>query len=551
VVRIFRWILAAAMAVTLTAQGPETTERRFPNGMRVLVIERPSNGMVHVELFARGGRSDSGGLPPTAVEVLARSLFGRCTPADLSSKVESIVHEEEGLYESMRREILQRSRSEPGAPLPEVAAFHAQAMLRLKAELGDALPLDLLEQLGATAQITNAYADFISTSCDLPASQLESWARLEANLLGQMNLYRFPLERERWLGDLRKSPLADPGLSPLLGSAFVGQPYASAMDENPGAIAGLTRSDAKALAARLFSPERLLLVMVGDVSAETIVPVLETSFGQLRSGSESEPIGSNSIPSMSSLRLQVSRSTHPRLYMGWRVPPASAPDTQALALTTRVLGQGASGRLQSLVAHGLARSIKTELGVPGAKALNLLLITAEPEEGHSIAELEMAIRGEVLRLAEDLVPGDEFQKALNQAVLQDLCAEEDPAALAATLGAGWAVLGDWRQAFIPAKQRQLARPEEIQRVARLHLSMDRVIIGVVEPDRSLSEDPLDHKLALALRALALRKGVEPAKAETLVQEGLRQLQMLPRDQRAATLKLLDPTFKDLKSRETP
>ena len=132
-----------------------------------------------------------------------------------------------------------------------------------------------------------------------------------------------------------------------------------------------------------------------------------------------------------------------------------------------------------------------------------------------------------------------------------MATEEDPAALAATLGAGWAVLGDWRQAFIPAKQLQQIRPEEIQRVARLHLSMDRVIIGIVEADRSLSEDPLDHKLAQALRALALRKGVEPAKAETLVHEGLRQLQMLPRDQRAATLKLLDPTFKDLKSKETP
>ena len=549
--RLLHWILAAAIAVALPAQGPETTERRLSNGLRVLVVERPSSGMVHAALFVRGGRSDSGGLPPSAVEVLARSLFGRCTPADLSTKTDGIVQKEEALYESMQRETLQQSRSEPGAPPPEVVALHAQALARLKTEFGDTTSLDLLEQLGVTARITHTNADFISTSFDLPASQLELWVRLEAKLLSQMNLYRFPLERERWLEDLRRSALADSGLSPLLGSAFVGQPYASAMDENLGAIAGLTRAEAKALAARLFSPERLLLVMVGDISAESIVPILETNFGRLGSGSETESIASSSTPSMSTLRLQVSRFAHPRIYMGWRVPPASAPDTLALALTAGVLGHGSSGRLQSLVDHGLAQSVKVELGVPGARALNLLLITAEPEGGHSLAEVEMALRGEVLRLMEELVPSDEFQKALNQIELQNLSAEEDPAALAATLGAGWAVLGDWRQAFIPAQRRQQIRPEEIQRMARLHLAMDRVIIGIVEADRSLSEDPLDHKLAQAFRTLALRKGVEPAKAETLVQEGLRQLQMLPRDQRAATLKLLDPTFKDLKPKETP
>ncbi len=519
--------------------------------MRVLVVERPSGGMVHAALFIRGGRSDSGGLPPASVEMLARSLFGRCTPADLSGKTGAVVQEEEALYESMRQETLQRLRFEPGAPPPEVAALHAQAMARLQTEFGDTTSLDLFEQLGVTARICHTNADFISASFDLPANQLEPWTRLEAKLLKQTNLFRFPLERERWLEELRRSQLTDPGLSPLLGSAFVGQRYASAMDENPGAIAGLTRADAKALAARLLSPDRILLVMVGDISAESIVPFLESSFGELGSNSETEPFPSSSIPSMSTLRLQVSRLAYPRLYMGWRVPPASSMDTLALTLTTRLLGQGSSGRLQTLVDHGLARSVKAELGVPGARALNLLLITAEPEEGHSLAELEIAIRGEVLRLMEELVPGDEFQKALNQIELQNLTAEEDPATLAATLGSGWAVLGDWRQAFIPAKRRQQIGLEEIQRVARLHLTMDGVILGIVEPDRSLTEDPLDHKLAQALRALALRKGVEPAKAETLVQEGLRQLQMLTRDQRAATLKLLDPIFKDSKSKEVP
>lgn len=549
--RYLCWIIALLVATALPAQGPETTERRLPNGMRVLVVERPSNGMVHVALFARGGRSDSGGLPSTAVELLARSLFGRFTSADLSSKAEPIVHEEEALCEAVRRETLQQSRLGPGDEPPEAAALHAKAMARLKAELGDDTSLDIMEQLGVTARRTHANADYITTSCDLPASQLGPWAEIEARRMKDLNLYRFPLERGRWLEALRKADPAAVGLSPLLGSAFVGQPYASVLDENPGAIACLTRADAKALAARLFSPDRLMMVLVGDVSAEAIVPVLEGHFGRLQNSTEPEPTPSGSSPSMSTLRLQVSQSKHSRIYLGWRIPPASAPDSLALALTARVLGQGSSGRLQTLVDRGLARNVKLELGIPGSRGLNLLLITAEPEEGHSIAELEIALRGEVLRLMEELVSGDEFQKALNQIELKDLSAEADPATLATRLGKGWAVLGDWRQAFLPAQRLQQFRPDDIQRVARFHLSMDRLIVGIVEPDASLSEDPLDRKLAQALRALALRKGVDPAKAETLVQEGLRQLQMLPREQRVTTLKLLDPAVKDAKPKEAP
>ncbi len=519
--------------------------------MRVLVVERPSGGMVHAALFVRGGRGDTGGLPPSSVEVVAQSLFGRYTSADLTTATDIAVQEEEALYESMRREMIQRLRSEPGAAPPEVAALHAKAMARLIAGFGGSDSLDLMEQLGVTARLTRTNADFLFTSVDLPAAQMGPWARLEAQRLSQLHLYRFPLERERWLQALHRSDLADPGLSPLLGSAFVGQSYASTMDENPGAIAGLTRTDARALALRLFAPERMLLVLVGDVSAESAAPMLETNFGRLGSSTEGQSFPFNSIPSMGALRLAVISSTAPRLYMGWRIPPASDPDTLAITLAMKVLGQGSSSRLHGLLDHGMAQSVKAEVGVPGSRALNLLLITAKPGEGRGLPELEMAIRGEVLRLQEELVPGDEFQKALGQLQLQYLTAEEDPASFASALGSSWAVLGDWRQAFVPIKRRREVRPEEIQRVARLHLATDRAIVGIVEPDRTLTEDPLDRKLAQALRALAKQKGVEPAKAETLVQEGLRQLQMLPRDQRAATLKLLESSSGGPRSKEGP
>ena len=525
--------------VSLSAQGTGTVERRLSNGMRVLLVERANGGMVHAALFTRGGRADTGILPPVSAELLTRSLFGPCTAADLSGTLEELVNQEERSYESLRRELLQQQRATHGIPAtPEVAALQAGILGRLREALLPSGNLDLFEQLGVTSRHAGATADFLFTDCDLPSAQLTAWSKLEAQRLAAMRLYRVPLEREKWLGALPFARPQDPGLSSLLGTAFVGHPYASALDENASAIAGLSCSDLKPLATRLLTPDRLLLVLVGEVSFEAVTLALEASFGRLPGTPEPDSFPVEAGTQEGALRLESSAPKLSRFYLGWRIPPATHPDTEALRLVAQVLGNCSSSRLQALVSRGLARSVSASLGVPGDRGPNLFLLRSEPEEGHSLAELEIAIRGEVLRLQENPLPPGEFQKVLRLAELDRLTSEDDPLTLAVALGRAWASLGDWRQAFPSTKRQVDIRPEDIQRAARLHLSLDRAVVGLVEPDRGKSEDPLDRQLATALRRLAKQKGVEPAKAETLVQEGMRQLRMLPREQRAATLKLL-------------
>lgn len=505
------------------------------------MVERPSGGMVHAALFAPGGRADTGTLPPVSAELLARSLFGSCTQADLSGALDELANQEERSHESLRLELLQQQRLPQGSSaIPEVAALQAGLFSRLKEALAPAGTLDLFEQLGVTGRRAGANADFLFTACDLPGDRLEAWSHLEAQRLGGMRLYRVSQAQEEWLEALPDTPPQDPGLSSLLGTAFVGHHYASALDENANAIAGLSRSDLKTLAARLLAPGRLLLVLVGEASPDTAMPLLEASFGKLQGSSEPDSSLAENLSAEGALRLESSDPKWSRVYLGWRIPAATDPDTLPLQLAATVLGNCSSARLQGLVARGLAHSVSASLGVPGERGPNLFLIRAEPEEGHSLAELEIAIRGEVLSLQENPMPAGEFQKALRLMELSRLALEEDPATLATALGRAWASLGDWRKAFSSPKRPLDIRPEDLQRVARRYLSQDRAVVGLVEPDRSLSEDPLDRQLATALRRLARQKGVDPAKAETLVQEGLRQLRMLPREQRAATLKLLAP-----------
>jgi hypothetical protein len=100
--------------------------------------------------------------------------------------------------------------------------------------------------------------------------------------------------------------------------------------------------------------------------------------------------------------------------------------------------------------------------------------------------------------------------------------------------------GDWHQAFrVKALGRDLSQ-EEIQSAARRYLVPGQEITALLDADPLLApRDPLEERLGKVLSTLIQRKIDDPAQAETIVRETLRQLRMLSAAERAQTLKLLE------------
>lgn len=550
--RLIPALLASLLAVSALAQVPEIKEHRFPNGFQVLLVERPGSGAFHARLVVRGGRADTGSLPAVTAEILARTLFRHMLPEEMGvdGGFEALLKEEEGLFESLRLARIRRARLQgQDASLEEegLAQLHARRLSELKAKLEACESRDPLFVLGATRLKISSGADELSMSLDLPSRAFAAWCHVEQQRLRALGLFRFPLERERLIQELGKGGDKGEGaLSILLGTAFSGHPYAQTYDLQRGSLEGLTWSELRTFARSLVSPERLTLVLVGDLDMTSVLPLAKATFGTLLMAPEGrgrrEDRNMELPEALGYRRLQASTVGDPLVFMAWRVPPASHPDSAALRLLAQVLGGSKGARLTRRLQEerGIARSLTVRCGVPGGRDPSLFLIEARPAEGHSLVELEDVIHGEILRIHRELLPEEDLRRAQRGLETQWLMAQEDAASLAAALGRTVAQSGDWQQAFRSRGFGRDITPEEVQAVVRRYLVSGQEIRALLEADPlQAPQDPLEERLGKVLLEILQRKLEDPAQVEAVVRETLRQLRMLSIPERAQTLKLLE------------
>ncbi|WP_306591215.1 pitrilysin family protein [Geothrix sp. 21YS21S-4] len=543
--------LAAAcgfvLSAGLTAQErlPDVQERRLANGMRLLVVERRGLSAFHATLVFRGGRAEEPPALAGATDLLARALFGHTYPEDLETaqgptSVDALLTQEEGLLESLRQERL-RQQKDPG-----FAAQHTgleenlqkvQAALRAR---GVSSPLDDLYLARGGRQRAEAGPDALLAETELPADAFAFWCRTEAQRLTALQLSRFAEARTELLGALRNRDSR--GAALLRGAALPGHPYGRDLADHLPALEALRRSDLRAWARRACVPRRLTLILVGGAGMEAVLPLIERSFGALPAGADVEDPLPPEIPAdLGDRRIQASLGGSARLLAGWRIPPRSHRDHLALRMAAQLLGGGRSGRLPLRLGEqkGLAQEATVRLGGAGARLPGLFVADLVPAEGHTLAELEAALDTEILKLQQEPISTDEWQRAVAQLEVGYLAAQDEPRSLARILGLSWAETGDWRTVGLELQRLRTLAPEAVQTAARVWLQPSHRTVAHLQQGSAGGEDPLEVAATRILKALAVARIEDLAQRERLVAEGLRQLRMLTPAERARTLKLLE------------
>ena len=491
---------------------------------------------------------------------MLRSLFGRPLAGEPKENrdLEDLLKREEGAFEAVRLGRIRGDRragddvisDAQGPDLQNLEALRQTSFSRIR-ELAAARLEDPLEGAGGTHGELQVEADFMAFGMDLPVGGLEVWCRNLSQRLQSLLLARFPLEREALLKDLEDgTSRRRQSLSALLGTALSGHPYAQCLDLQKSTLEGLLWSDLRAHARRALAPERMTLVLVGDLQLATTLPVLERTFGALNHvPGEWERSGERSIElpeAPGARRLLASTPGEVQLIMGWRVPPLTHPDALALQVVAQILGGGRTSRLVHAVVEerGLAKTINVRLGVPGSRDANLLVVEAEPAEGHGLTEVEQAILGVIMRLQREALPAADIRRSQHQVEVDQVMIQEDATVLARALGAAYCQGGDWRLAFRAIQFHQDFTPEEIRRVAFRYLVPAQSTTALLEPDPILQpQDVIEGQLSRVLTRILESKVDDPAQVESLVRETLRQLRMLSQSEREQTLKLLEAKVK--------
>jgi predicted Zn-dependent peptidase len=535
------------VALGLRAQAPrlmDVKERRLANGARLLLVERHGLAAFQATLVFQWGRAEEPAAETGATDLLARALFGSTWPEDLEgakprSGLDPLLKQEEGLLECLRLERL-RLRQDPAAtsPLPSLEANLEALQSHLKADFSTSPLQDLYTARGGR-QVAEATADALLVQTELPQEAFEFWCATEAQRLRLVQLSRFSQARAGLVADLRAQ--GPQGLALLCGAALPGHPYGRDLADNLPSLEALRWSDLRAYTRRALRPDRLAIILVGNFSMEGVLPAVERHLGSLPESPDGEEAVLPEIPAdLGDRRVQAALGGSPRLLVGWRVPSRHQPDHLALQMAVQLLGGGRTSRLRARLVRLKAVATQAELrmDVPGGRFPGLLVADLRPAEGHSLAELESALHSEILRLQQEPIPQDEWQRALSLLEADHLRVLDEPAALARALGLAWAEGGDWRLMELDLQRLRALTPEAVQAAARAWLIPSHRTTVVLEPPLGGVQDPTEVELARVLKVLAATRIQDPAQREHLVAEGIKQLRMLTPAERLRTLKLL-------------
>ena len=179
----------------------------------------------------------------------------------------------------------------------------------------------------------------------------------------------------------------------------------------------LNRADAVAFYNQYYAPNNAVLVVAGDVDAQTVRTLAEASYGVVPRGPDLPPRVRPSEPEHNTRRtvtLADPRVGIPSFSTSWIVPTyrtAEDGEAEALDLLSEILGGGSRSRLyQQIVKTGIGASAATRYD-GGAYDPSTFTLYGAPQPDKALADVEAAISAQVTQVIKDGVTQAELDAA--------------------------------------------------------------------------------------------------------------------------------------------
>ena len=344
------------------------TERRLPNGLRVIVA------------------------PDHLVPVVALNLW-----YDVGSKHEA-----------------------PGRT--GFAHLFEHFMFQGSAHVAKAEHMSIVQGSGGVCNATTWFdrTNYFET---LPSNQLELGLWLEADrlatLLDALSQENLDNQREVVKNEKRQSYDNQPYGSfyeKLMAAVFPpGHPYHHTPIGSMADLDAASLEDVTAFFRTYYAPDNAVLTVVGDVEAEAAFEAVERWFGQIRSSGKVPRFEAPDTPPHIGA---LSRETVPdnvplvRIHFGWRTAPFGTAAFDALEVATQILAGGQGSRLYRHLVRDrqIAQDVSLfSMPLVAGGAMVAGWATVRPEADP--AEVEAAFLGEMAQVTREPVTDDELLRA--------------------------------------------------------------------------------------------------------------------------------------------
>ena len=278
---------------------------------------------------------------------------------------------------------------------------------------------EAMERVGATDLNGTTSEDRTDYFENVPRNAVDLALWLESDRMGhllgaidktKLDVQRGVVQNEKRQGENEPYGVVDELMTK--GTAPPGHPYSWTVIGSMEDLNAASLEDVQNWFKTYYGAANTVLVIAGDIDADTARQKAEHYFGDIPAG---PPVARYDqwIPQISGTRRQrvSDRVPQARLYKVWNVPAYGEPDNVYLDLAGDVLSSGKSSRLYKRLVYDDQIATDVSAGVNAREISGQFVITATAKPGETLAKIEKAVDEEVSRFLEKGPTADELERA--------------------------------------------------------------------------------------------------------------------------------------------
>lgn len=382
------------------------------NGLKVYVSVNPDEPRVVTQIAVRTGSkqdpADATGLAHYLEHMLFKgtSKYGTKDYAKEKEYLDAISQ----LYEDHRNTLDPVKRKAIYAEIDSLSGLAA----------GYAIANEYDKMIGSLgAQGTNAYTWYEQTVYinDIPANELEKWAKLESERFSELVLRLFHTELEAVYEEFNRTQDSDyrKAYYAMMSELFKKHPYGT--QTTIGTSEHLKNPSMEKIHAYFeerYRPGNMAVVLSGDVDPDRAVAIIDKYFGDYPKEDVPEFDAPEEDPITEPVVRDVTGVQPEFVMIGYRLPGAGTPEALKLRVLDGILSNGQAG----LIDLDLVQKQKVLRGYSSPTIFtdySILGLGGSPREGQDLNEVADLLRAQI-----DKIKRGEFDDWMVEAVVNDM-----------------------------------------------------------------------------------------------------------------------------------
>jgi predicted Zn-dependent peptidase len=462
---------AGAQAQDLKSFEQRITTKVLPNGLTILICERPDAPVFSYSTFIDAGDvNDPSGQSGLAhmFEHLAFKGTSQIGTTDYAAEKIALAKVEaaNAAYEAEYLKPVGRDEQK----LAELEKAFKEAQAEAEKFVIPNQFTEIADRNGAEGLNAETGLDETIFYWSMPENRLELWAYLESSRLSDTVPREFYKERSVVIEERRMRTDSNPEgrlFEQFVATAYVAHNYGRSGIGWPSEVSQINATEAMEFHKKYYVGANIVVAIVGDVKASEAMPMLEKYFSRVPGGPKPEEMTTVEPKQFAEKTVVIHDPSQPLYVEGYHRPDYRDPDDAVYDAISDILSNGRVSRLyRSLVRdQQIAAGAEGASGYPGDKYPGLFYFIAAPLPGHTPQEMRDAIHKEIEKLKAADVTDDELAMYKTRTRADLLRGLADNQGLANDLAQYQTRYGDWRELFLQLDKVEKVTKADIRRVA--------------------------------------------------------------------------------------